>query len=67
MAIPSEEETLRELSAERKISCRINSMKNPNYKTERVYVNGVCYQIEVDKTVEVPETVYNLLVKKGII
>jgi len=67
MPIPSEEETLKALDQEKKFTCRINSNKNPNYKTERVYVNGVCYQIEVDKTVEVPETVYNLLVRKGII
>ena len=68
MAIPTEEETLARLDKEKKVTIRIKEDKNnPNYVTERVYVNGVCYQIEVGEYVEVPQTVANLLMQKGII
>ena len=68
MAIPTEEQTLAMLDAEIKIPVRIKSDKNnPNYVTEAVYVNGVCIQIEVGKEVPVPETVYKLLLRKGVI
>jgi len=68
MAIPTEKETLAMLNAETKVKVRIRKdNNNPNYVTERVYVNGVCYQIEVGEYVEVPETVAKLLEEKGII
>ena len=68
MAIPNEEQTLAMLNAEPKVRIRITADKNnPNYVTERVFVNGVCFQIEVGETVEVPETVAKLLQDKGII
>ena len=66
MAIPTEEETLEMLSKEPKVRIRKDD-NNPNYVTERVYVNGVCYQIEVGEYADVPETVAKLLEEKGII
>lgn len=68
MAIPSEEQTLSRLDKEKKVRVRIRKDENnPNYVTERVYVNGVCYQIPVGEYVEVPETISKLLEEKGII
>lgn len=68
MAIPSEDETLAMLDKQKKVHIRITADKNnPNYVTERVYVNGVCYQIPVGETVEVPELIAKLLEEKGII
>lgn len=68
MAIPSPEQTMKMLDKEPKVRIRITADKNnPNYVTERVYVNGVCYQIPVGEPVEVPETVSKLLEQKGII
>ncbi len=68
MAIPTEEETLEMLGKEPKVTINIKPEKNnPNYVTERVIVNGVTYQIEVGKDVEVPKTVFDALRKKGII
>ncbi len=68
MAIPSEEQTLAKLEKEKKVRIRIRKDENnPNYVTERVFVNGVCYQIEVGEYVEVPETIAKLLEEKGII
>lgn len=68
MAIPTEEQTLAMLKAEQKVKIRIRKDdNNPNYVTERVYVNGVCYQIEVGEYVEVPETIAKMLEEKGII
>lgn len=68
MAIPSPEQTEVMLDKERKVLIRIREDKNnPNYVTERVYVNGVCYQIPVGESVEVPETVAKLLQDKGVI
>ena len=68
MAIPDSASTFAMLEKEPKVRIRITGDKNnPNYVTERVYVNGVCYQIEVGEYVEVPETVAKLLEEKGII
>lgn len=68
MAIPSEEQTLAKLAKEKKVRVRIRKDENnPNYVTERVFVNGVCYQIDVGEYVELPETVAKLLEEKGII
>lgn len=68
MAIPTEKETLDMLDKEPKHEIRIAPIKNnPNYVAERVYVNGVCYQIPVGETAKVPETIYKMLVEKGII
>lgn len=68
MAIPDETETLEALDREPKKKIRIKpEQNNANYVTERVYVNGVCIQIPVGEEVEVAETVYNLLVQKGVI
>lgn len=68
MAIPTEEQTLEMLSKEKKVRVRIRKDdNNPNYVTERVYVNGVCYQIEVGEYVDVPETIAKMLEDKGII
>ena len=68
MAIPNGEQTLQMLKKERQVSIRIKAEKNnPNYVTEAVYINGECIQIPVGEVVEVPETVYNLLLRKGII
>lgn len=68
MAIPSEEQTLAMLKKEPKVKVRIRKDENnPNYVTERVYVNGVCYQIEVGEYVEVPETIAKMLEEKGVI
>lgn len=68
MAIPSEDQTMAKLAKEPKIKIRIRKDENnPNYVTERVYVNGVCYQIDVGEYVEVPETIAKLLEEKGII
>lgn len=66
--IPDEKETLKRLSKEKQTTIRIRSDKNnPNYVTERVYVNGVCIQIPVGEDVEVSETVRKLLIKKGVL
>ena len=68
MAIPSEEQTLAMLDREPKVRIRIAGDKNnPNYVTERVYVNGACVQIPVGEAVDVPETIAKLLEEKGII
>lgn len=68
MAIPSAEETLKILDKEPKVRIKIREIKeNPNYVTERVYVNGACYQIPVGEYADVPETVARLLEEKGII
>ena len=68
MAIPDEEQTLEMLDKEAKVKIRITADKNnPNYVTERVFVNGVCYQIPVGEYVDVPQTIADLLIKKGII
>jgi hypothetical protein len=68
MAIPNGEQTLRLLRAEKHYPIRIKPEKNnPNYVTEAVYVNGECIQIPVGEDVEVPETVYKLLTRKGVI
>lgn len=66
--IPSEEQTLKQLDKEPKYRVRIKPEKeNPNYVTERVFVNGVCYQIPVGEEVEVSKTVYEILIDRGII
>lgn len=66
--IPSEEQTLAKLDKELKYRIRIKPEKeNPNYVTERVFVNGVCYQIPVGEEVEVSKTVYDILIDRGII
>ena len=66
--ILSEQETLDLLSKERKIRININNKgDDENYRTERVNVNGVVYQIEVGVDVDVPETIYTLLRNKGVI
>ena len=66
--ILSETETLAELAKEKKVRININNKgDDENYRTERVNVNGVTYQIPVGEDVEVPETVYKLLKKKGVI
>lgn len=66
--IPSEEKTLEKLDKEPKYRIRIKPEKeNPNYVTERVFVNGVCYQIPVGEEVEVSKTVYDILIDRGII
>lgn len=68
MAVPSGEQTLKMLRKEKQYLIRIKPEKNnPNYVTEAVYVNGECIQIPVGEDVEVPETVYKLLIRKGII
>ncbi len=66
--IPSEKQTLDLLSREKQINIRIKTDKNnPNYVTERVYINGVCIQIPVGEDISVPETVYELLKRREII
>lgn len=68
MAIPSSEETFAMLSKEKKYNiCIRKDDNNPNYVTERVYVNGECIQIPVGEEVDVPETVFKLLRRKNII
>lgn len=68
MAIPNEEKTLQMLAKEEQHTIRIRKDKNnPNYVTERVYVNGVCIQIPVGEDVKVSETVRSLLVRKGVL
>ena len=68
MAIPTENQTMAMLDKEKKVRVRIRKDdNNPNYVTERVYVNGVCYQIEVGEYVDVPETIAKMLEDKGII
>lgn len=68
MAIPTEEQTMKMLDKEKKVNIRIKSDRNnPNYVTEAVYVNGVCVRIPVGEDVEVPTTVHELLIRKGII
>lgn len=41
--------------------------QHPEYKTERVQVNGYNYWIPVGEEVEVPDTIYEVLIKKGLI
>lgn len=54
MAIPDFDQTEALLDREPKVRIRITKDKNnPNYVTERVYVNGVCIQIPVGEAVEV--------------
>lgn len=68
MAIPSPEQTTKTLDKEPKVKVKIrNEKNNPNYTSEAVYVNGVCYQIPVGEYVEVPQTIANMLEEKGII
>lgn len=68
MAIPSAAQTFKMLEKEKKFNVRIKPEKeNPKYVTERVFVNGECIQIPVGEDVEVPETVYKLLIRKGVI
>ena len=67
MAIPSEQQTRENLRKENHFKIRIKpEQNNANYVTERVFVDGVCYQIPVVEEVEVPETIYELLKTKGI-
>ena len=66
--ILTEQETLELLAQERKFTININNRgDDENYRTERVNVNGVTYQIPVGEDVEVPETVYKRLKIKGVI
>ena len=66
--LPSIEETQEMLNNQRKYLIRIKQeANNPNYKTERVIINGLCIQIPVGEEVEVPELVKNLLINKGVI
>lgn len=68
MAIPSAKETFEMLEKEKKYRIRIRPDKdNPKYVTERVFVNGECIQIPVGEDVEVAETIYKLLIRKGVI
>lgn len=68
MAIPDERETLENLDKEEKVLISIpNKDENPNYVTERVYVNGVCIQIPVGEDVWVSKTVREILKRKHII
>lgn len=67
MPIPSENETLRMLEKEKHYKIKIKRSDNPNYVTERVFVNGVCIQIPVGEFVDVPETVKILLERKEVI
>lgn len=64
----TETETRELLDSERKISININNRgDDENYRTERVNVNGVTYQIPVGEDVEVPETIWRMLRGKGVI
>ncbi len=66
--IKNQEETLQELEKETKVKVFIPFDKNaPLYKTEMVQVNGVNYQIEVGKEVEVPSTIAKVLKSAHII
>ena len=68
MAIPTAEQTFEMLRKEKKYNISIRKDdNNPNYVTERVYVNGECIQIPVGEEVEVPETIFKLLRRKNII
>ena len=68
MAIISPEQTKAMLDAEPKYQISIKKeTNNPNYVTERVFVNGFCVQIPVGEKVEVPQTVYEILQEKGVI
>ena len=68
MAIPDGDLTLKMLEKEKHYTIRIRGDKNnPNYVTERVFVNGECIQIPVGEEVSVPETVKMLLERKGVI
>ncbi len=68
MAIPNEQETLAQLAKEKQHTIRIKKDKNnPNYVTDRVFVNGVCIQIPVGEEVKVSETVKKLLILKGVL
>ena len=52
--LPTEQETYEMLENQKKVLIRIKTENNnPNYVTERVFVNGVCIQIPVGKDVEV--------------
>ena len=64
----NEQQTKEQLRNERQVNVRIREDKqNANYKFERVFVNGVEYDVEVGRDVLVPETIYNMLVRKGVI
>ncbi len=64
----SEKETLEMLEKEDKFTIKIKKdPNNANYKTERVFVNGVPFMIEVGKEVIVPKTIKDMLEVKGII
>ena len=66
--ILTEKETREKLAKEEQIRIRIREDKNnPNYKFERLWVNGVEYDVEVGTDVFVPKTIYDMLVRKGII
>lgn len=66
--ILTEKETREKLAKEEQIRIRIREDKNnPNYKFERLWVNGVEYDVEVGTDVVVPKTIYDMLVRKGII
>lgn len=66
--ILTEQETREKLEKEEKITIRIKEDKNnANYKFERLWVNGVEYDVEVGQVAKVPLTIYNMLVKKGVI
>lgn len=66
--ILTETETRELLDSERKIRININNRgDDENYRTERVNVNGVTYQIPVGEDVEVPETIWRMLRGKGVI
>lgn len=64
----TEQETREKLRNEEQVMVRIKAdTNNANYKYERVWVNGVEYDVEVGINVKVPKTIYNMLVRKGII
>jgi hypothetical protein len=55
------------LAAQQKFTIRLSPAKKNEPKYEIVGVNGYNYQIERGKSVEVPETVYNILVEAELI
>ena len=64
----SEAETKAMLDAEPKARIRIAKDKNnANYVTERVFVNGYPYMVEVGEWVDVPQTIADILAEKGVI
>jgi hypothetical protein len=61
------ENTARELAKQPKKSIRLRKSDNPkapNYET--VQINGYTYMIKKGEDVEVPEEVYNILVRSGL-